>query len=620
MARLADGTVTDVTPQRFDDTSPVFTLDGRYLAFLSKRAFDPVYDAHVLELGFLPGVRPHLVTLHATTPSPFTPKPADSEPVEGPDAAAAEAGVAGRIVGRLEGLDVEGIDQRVVAFPVEAGSYTKLRAVRDGVVWLDEPRTGLLGEAALGAADHRPTRLVRYDLVRGERSVAAEDVDDYAVSADGTRLVHPAGNVWEVKAADGSEAKPVAVDPDRIRTTVEPAAEWRHMYHETWRLMRDNYWRADLNGLDWPALGERYRPLVDRVGSADDLLDVLRELQGEVSTSHTGVLPPPSGRVPAPAQALLGADLEPAGDGTWRIVRILHGDSSVAAARSPLAAPGVGAAAGDRVVAVDGQPVDPDLGPNPLLVGKANKPVGLTLRRDGADRRVVVVPLPNEYATRHRDMVVRQRAAVREASGGRLGYLKLPNVMAAGWAELHRDLPTEFDRDGLILDLRETQGGDLSPPDRREDRPARLRLGAVPLRRARELPGRGAPRPRGGHHRRVRVLRRRLPRPGPEVLRRAGGRHPDLGRHHRLRPPLRAARRDDRGPAEVRRVVPRSRRRHRQPRGRAGRRGDGGAARLGRGPRSPARDGDRAGAAGAGRTARGRAALGMTAQPSGPEL
>ena len=83
LARLADGTVTDVTPPRFDDTSPAFTLDGKYLAFLSNRAFDPVYDAHCLDLGFLPGVRPYLVTLLATTPSPFAPeltgRPAEPE-------------------------------------------------------------------------------------------------------------------------------------------------------------------------------------------------------------------------------------------------------------------------------------------------------------------------------------------------------------------------------------------------------------------------------------------------------------------------------------------------------------------------------------------------------------
>jgi tricorn protease len=451
LARLADGTITDVTPRRFDDTSPAFTLDGRYLAFLSNRAFDPVYDPHTRDLGFLPGVRPYLVTLLATTPSPFAPR-ATGRPAEpeGPGPVPAT------------GLDIAGLAERIVPFPVEAGRYDKLRAVRDGVVWLDLPHAGVLGEAAIGAAEGYPTRLVRYDLAQRTRSVEAEGVGDYAVCADGAWLAYPTGKSLEIKPVGEPDGEPVSVDLDRIRVTVEPPAEWAQMYHETWRLMRDNFWRADMGGVDWTAMGERYRPLLERIGSTDDLHDVLRELQGETGTSHTGVLPPAVGGDPALAQGLLGADIEPAQDGTWRIVRILPGESSVIGARSPLAAPGVAAAPGDLIVAVDGRPVDPDLGPNALLVGKADKPVELTLRRDGTDRRAVVVPLASEHATRYYDLVARQRATVREASGGRLGYLKLPGTNPAGWAELHRDLYTEFPRDGLIVDLRDTQGGDAS--------------------------------------------------------------------------------------------------------------------------------------------------------------
>ena len=207
------------------------------------------------------------------------------------------------------------------------------------------------------------------------------------------------------------------------------------MYHETWRLMRDNFWRADMAGVDWAAMADRYRPLLERIGCMGDLHDLLWELQGEAGSSHAGVLPPGSGGDPALAQGLLGADLECAGDGTWRIARILPGESSVIGARSPLAGPAAAAAPGDLIVAVNGRPVDPDLGPNALLTGKADKPVELTLRRDGADRRAVVVPLASEHATRYYDLVARQRAAVCEATGGRLGYLKIPNMMGLGWAD-----------------------------------------------------------------------------------------------------------------------------------------------------------------------------------------
>ncbi len=233
------------------------------------------------------------------------------------------------------------------------------------MVWLERPRAGELGETMIGAGEEHPTRLVRYDLAQRKRSVEVEALDDYAVSGDGARLAYRTAQSLEIKPTGAEEV--VSADLDRILVTVEPPAEWTQMYHETWRLMRDNFWRADMGGVDWTAAGDRYRPLLDRLGSTDDLHDVLRELQGETRTSHTGVLP-----------------------GAWRIARILPGESSVIGARSPLAAPGVAAAPGDLIVAVDGRPVDPDLGPNTLLAGTAGN---LSMRRQlpAGESRVVRV-------------------------------------------------------------------------------------------------------------------------------------------------------------------------------------------------------------------------------------
>jgi tricorn protease len=333
------------------------------------------------------------------------------------------------------------------------------------VVWMDPPQTGELHEAVIGASDEHPkASLVRYDLEKRKRATIVDELDNYAVSGDGAQLAYLDGGSLKIKSSDSKdEDDAVNVDLDRIRLTVDPGAEWGQMYDEAWRLMRDNFWRADLNGLDWAGMAERYRPLLDRIGTRDDLYDVLWELQGELGASHAYVRIPAAGTHDALVQGLLGTDLARDEDGTWRIVRILRGESSVIGARSPLTAPGVAARPGDAIVAVDGQPVDSVHGPNALLRGKAGKPVELTLRRDGAqDRRVVVVPLASESLVRYHDLVAQRRAVVHEASGGRLGYLHVPDMVSFGWAEFHRDLRGAFESDGLVLDLRENGGGHTS--------------------------------------------------------------------------------------------------------------------------------------------------------------
>ncbi|MGH3424171.1 MAG: PDZ domain-containing protein, partial [Nocardioidaceae bacterium] len=189
----------------------------------------------------------------------------------------------------------------------------------------------------------------------------------------------------------------------------------------------------------------------------------LWEVQGELGTSHAYTVPPAPSTGDDSELGLLGADLRRDGDGTWRVDRILPGESSDPRARSPLLAPGVAVRGGDAVLAVDGTPVDADAGPAPLLLGTAGKPVELTVRApDGAVRRVVVTPLADETPLRYQDWVAGRRAYVREQSGGRLGYLHLPDMMSAGWAQLHRDLRVEMTFDGVLADMRENGGGHTS--------------------------------------------------------------------------------------------------------------------------------------------------------------
>lgn len=235
------------------------------------------------------------------------------------------------------------------------------------------------------------------------------------------------------------------------------------MLDETWRLMRDHFWREDMGGIDWQAARDRYEPMLERLGSHDDLIDLIWEMQGELGSSHAYAIPPEQRADADRRQGLLGADLEYRGDG-WRIRRIVPGDASDPHARSPLLAAGVAARAGDEIVAVDGQRVSRTASPLSFLVGTAGKPVELTLRPGGSTdvRRVVVVPLADEFPLRYQDWVTGRRDYVHAQTGGRVGYLHVPDMMSMGWAQLHRDLRTEMPRDALIVDVRGNSGGHTS--------------------------------------------------------------------------------------------------------------------------------------------------------------
>ncbi|GAA3691293.1 S41 family peptidase [Nonomuraea antimicrobica] len=459
MGRVDGTSVIEVTPPRFADYDPVFTKDGKHLAFLSIRTFDPVYDAHVFDLSFPYGCKPYILPLQATTPSPFDPS-LQGRGFNGEDDKPAKGEKKDDEPPRTE-VDPEGIFARVVPVPVQAGRYGNLRTGKDALLWLRHPVTGRLGD---GSEQNHETVLERYDLKKRAKAELGKEVRSFEVSGDGSRIVTNGKNGLQTRAAsEGDEV--VTVDLDRIAVQIDPVAEWRQGFREAGRLMRDHFWRADMSGVDWQGVLDRYEPLVERIGTHSELIDLLWETQGELGTSHAYAYGAGGGGGdPRRRQGLLGADLARDADGEWRVERILPGESSDHAARSPLLAPGVAIRPGDAILAVGGRPVDPVRGPLALLSGTAGQPVELTVRpASGGDvRRVVVSPISDESSLRYHDWVEDRRAHVRRVSEGRLGYLHVPDMTAEGWAQFHRDLRTEMARDGLIVDVRENGGGHLS--------------------------------------------------------------------------------------------------------------------------------------------------------------
>ncbi|WP_432033121.1 S41 family peptidase [Streptomyces antibioticus] len=465
MARIKDRLIVDVTNGRFEDENPVFTRDGRYLAFLSWRGFDPVYDVHTGDLSFPLGCRPYLVPLSSATPSPFALTPEGRPAAGGLDPTEDENGADGTVT-----VEVEGLESRVTPFPVSASKYSALFPVAGGgLVWLRWPISGALGETFANPDDTsgRPT-LEYFNISKAKRSELVGDLDWFAVSGDGTRLV--VVDEGELRAVPSTESgdldSTVWIDLRRILHEVDPGAEWRQSYDEAGRLTRAYFWDPGMCGIDWDAVLDQYRPLVERVASPDEFADLLREVLGELGTSHAYVTPARRNEGPPHyqrRQGLLGANLV-LRDGGWTVRRILPGDSSDSKARSPLA--GTGIREGAVLTHVDGRPVDPVTGPYPLLAGAGGTTVELTFTpaegEAGRSRRVAVVPLIDERPLRYQDWVAKRRAVVRELSGGKCGYLHIPDLGGSGWAQFNRDLRMEVSRPALIVDVRGNAGGHIS--------------------------------------------------------------------------------------------------------------------------------------------------------------
>ncbi|MDX2681309.1 S41 family peptidase [Streptomyces sp. NY05-11A] len=466
MARTKDRLIIDVTNGRFEDENPVFTRDGRYLAFLSWRGFDPVYDVHTGDLSFPLGCRPYLVPLSSATPSPFALTPEGRPAAGGLDPVEEEDEGAGGSVT----VEIEGLESRVTPFPVTASKYSALHPVAGGgLVWLRWPISGALGETFANPDDTsgRPT-LEYFTISKAKKSELVGDLDFFAVSGDGTRLVVvDEGDLRAVPSVESGDLdSTVWIDLRRIMHEVDPGAEWRQSYEEAGRLIRAYFWEPGMCGIDWDAVLDQYRPLVERVASPDEFADLLREVLGELGTSHAYVTaarrnegPPHYQRL----QGLLGANFVRR-EGGWTVLRILPGDSSDSKARSPLA--GTGIREGAVLTHVDGRAVDPVTGPYPLLAGAGGTTVELTFTpaegEAGRSRRVAVVPLVDERPLRYQDWVAKRRAVVRELSGGRCGYLHIPDMGGSGWAQFNRDLRMEVSRPALIVDVRGNAGGHIS--------------------------------------------------------------------------------------------------------------------------------------------------------------
>ena len=481
IVRIADcesSAVIDATEPLREDRSPAWDPEGKYLYFISARDFNPVYDALQFDLSFPHAMRPYVVALRADVPNPFTPVPAalhKPKDDDGDDDDDGENGKTPKPPAPVV-IDPSGLPQRILAFPVEEGAYARVAGAKGRAVFSRFPVRGIKAQAH----DDEPEggTLEAYDFTQQRCATLAADVDDFRLGADHRTLVYESrGKLRAIDAGadlpdEEPDDKPSSetnrrsgwLDLGRVGVLVEPQREWAQMLREAWRLQREQFWDPEMSGVDWPHVLARYEAVLPRVRTRAELSDVIWEMQGELGTSHAYEIGGDQRVPPQYKRGFLGADYHwDDACGGYRIDTILRGDSWNRTDDSPLAEPGVDVRPGDAIVAVGGVMVTQRRTPDELLVNRAGRDVAIDLERDGERRRVLVHALRDERMLRYRAWVDANRQRVHDRTGGRVGYVHIPDMGPWGFAEFHRGYLSEFERDGLIVDVRYNRGGHVSP-------------------------------------------------------------------------------------------------------------------------------------------------------------
>lgn len=463
---MASGQTHQITDPVLQDRRPTFDPSGQYLYFLSRRLFNPVWDNMKFDLSFPQGEIPCLIPLAQTTRSPFIPEPRPLIPAESPHEEHDEA-ESHTIV-----IDLQDIQQRTLTFPVEEGLYHDIVAGISQVFWTkSEPAPADAGGLSAGPPP-ATAKLIRYDMKEHKEDTVFDKVSSFTLSADRKVLaIRSQSTLRVIKASDKVENKDKKpgrasgiVDLGRIHVTVEPLAEWYQMQREAWRWMREMFWVPDMGGVDWQAVYDRYRRLIPRIATRSELSDIIWEMQGELGSSHAYEFGGEYRHEPHHLVSFLGASY--AWDAVlngYRITDIVQGDPSDVKRSSPLLTPGIDVHPGDLLLAINGQPLGPDLPPGSRLIDYAHQDVELTLQGPDGPRTATVRPLGSEIPLRYRQWVDSNRAYVHEKTQGQVGYIHIPNMGAPGFAEFHRGYLQEYDRAGLIIDVRYNGGGIVSP-------------------------------------------------------------------------------------------------------------------------------------------------------------
>ena len=452
--RIDDKKEFQVTDRWYDSGSPTFSTDGKYLVFTSMRDFNPTYGSkewnHVY--GYSNGV--YLALLTKDTPSPFLTKDDGSkaEPkkveINVEEGKKKETDEKKKPEGVTVKVDADGLSDRIVKLPLPQGYHGNLYSDGQKVYYSRNNSTYV------------------YDLNKQKEETVAE----------GARMwVEPGGKKAgffknkQLFVKDIPSGKIDLKDPvnfSDMKMTIDYAKEWAQIFDEAWRAFRDGFYLENMHGVDWKAMKKKYGVLLPYVKNRQDLTYLIGEMIGELNCGHAYVNTGETNRPQRIKTGLLGAEISRDKSGFFRLEKILPGESWSPALRSPLTEPGIEAQVGDFIVAIDGVPTNTVNDLYALLVGKADVPTELSIngkaQLNGA-RKVVIRPLEEEYSLYHYQWVKNNIEKVDKASGGKIGYIYIPDMGVDGLNEFAKYFYPQLDKEGLIIDDRANGGGNVSP-------------------------------------------------------------------------------------------------------------------------------------------------------------
>ena len=462
---VASGALHQASRGDFNDSQPVFSHNGKYLFFVSARLVNPVLSSYNFGAS---GVVPdglYVTTLQADTPSPFAPRTqqptaASPKPKKGKSQTKGGNTANGKPSVPPVNIDFAGLIERAVQVPVPAANIREVAEFK-GVVYYATAPVPVLG----GAIPGQVPQLRAYDLTKRKGLTLAQGIGSgFALSADGSTLLYELKGKWVLRPAVFNKfAKVKTLDTAHMQMRVDPSAEWREIFNEAWRNVRDYFVNPELVQSKWAAIGQHYRALLPLVQDREDLNYIMADMIGSLGESHMYISGGAMGwKTPPQPTAGLGVEFAlNAKAGRYYLKRIFHGDNTVPGYYAPLAQPGLRVKQGDYVLAINGQPLAAPTNPYELLQGTLGQTVSLSVAAtpSGKPWTILVKPIVNSGKLHLLHWINNNRREVTRLSGGKIGYVYLNDMEATGLHEFVRQYYGQLNKPGLIIDDRWNLGG-----------------------------------------------------------------------------------------------------------------------------------------------------------------